>query len=306
MSSDEFTERTTIVTGDTVGSQLSKAQNAPPSIVVIMGPVASIGKQYFLEKSEYLLGRSSECEIHIEDRSVSRQHAKIRVDVDGVYIEDLNSANKTYVGSTKLQPNLPFKLNNEDQIKVGSVLLKFYEKGNIQSYATQALLEKMRKDALTGAYTKGALLEKAPEAIKQAQQAGQALTMIVFDIDHFKKINDTYGHPGGDFVLKELAQIVFNNVIRQEDFFARFGGEEFVILLFQADLKVGFEVAERLRATVQKHVFKYQDKVIPVTVSLGVGQLGPADTGWDVFFNRVDQALYQSKQSGRNRVTLST
>jgi diguanylate cyclase (GGDEF)-like protein len=306
MSQDDFTEKTTIVSGETIGSQFQRAGDAPPSLVVLIGPTALIGRQFLLNKRELLIGRSSECDIQIDDRSVSRNHAKITVDPTGVILTDLNSANKTIVKETKLQPNLPYKLENNDQIKCGNVIFKFYEKGNLQAFANQALLEKALKDPLTGAYTKGALLERGPEVVRRSQSLNQPLTILVFDIDHFKKINDTHGHLGGDYVLKELGRLVLNNVIRSEDFFARYGGEEFVLVLLNTKAEVGAEVAERLRATIQSHIFNYNGVIIPVTVSVGVAERSPNDKGWDDLFNRADRALYQSKQSGRNRVTMAT
>jgi diguanylate cyclase (GGDEF)-like protein len=228
------------------------------------------------------------------------------VDSTGVILTDLNSANKTVVKETQLQPNLPFRLENNDQIKCGNVIFRFYEKGNLQAFANQALMEKALKDPLTGAYTKGALLERGPEVIRRSQSQNEPLTILVFDIDHFKKINDIHGHPSGDYVLKELGRLILNNVIRSEDFFARYGGEEFVLVLLNAKAEIGSEVAERLRATVQTHIFNYNGIIIPVTISVGVAERSVQDKSWDDLFSRADRALYQSKQSGRNRVTMAT
>jgi len=306
MNEDDFTEKTTIVSGDTIGSQVQRADSAPPSLVVLIGPTALIGRQFVLNKREFLIGRSSECDIHVDDRSVSRNHAKLSIDSTGVILTDLNSANKTLVKETRLQPNLPFKLENNDQIKCGNVIFKFYEKGNLQAYANQTLMEKAHKDGLTAAYTKSALLERGPEVIRRAQSQSEPLSVLVFDLDHFKKINDTNGHPGGDYVLRELGRLILNNVIRSEDFFARYGGEEFVLVLLNSNAEIGAEVAERLRSTVQSHIFNYNGTIIPVTISVGVAELSDQDKNWDDLFSRADRALYQSKQSGRNRVTMAS
>lgn len=305
MDHNDFTEKTTIVSGDTIGSQVQRADKAPPSLVVLIGPTVLIGRQFVLNKKEYTIGRSSECDIHIDDRSVSRNHAKINVDSSGVILTDLNSANKTLVKETQLQPNLPYKLENNDQIKCGNVIFKFYEKGNLQAFANQALMEKALKDSLTGAYSKGALLERGPEVIRLSQSQSEPLTILVFDIDHFKKTNDQYGHSAGDYVLKELGRLILNSVIRSEDFFARYGGEEFVLVLLNSKASIGAEVAERLRSTVESHIFNYNGVIIPVTISIGVAEKMDQDRDWQEFFDRADKALYQSKQSGRNRVTMS-
>lgn len=305
MSSDDFTEKTTIVTGDTIGSQFRKANSAPPSLVVLIGPTALIGKQFFLEKKEYIIGRTPECDIYVDDRSVSRNHLKIVVEPSGVVLMDLGSANKTVVKETQLQPNLPFQLQNNDQIKCGNVIFKYYEKGNFEAYANQAILEKSMKDALTGAYSKAALLDKGPEVMRRAQTQNESLTILVFDIDHFKSVNDKYGHPGGDYVLKELGRLIINKVVRSEDFFARYGGEEFVLILLNSDKVIGLEVAERLRANVQSHIFNFNGTLIPITISVGVAERQAGEPDWEHLFKRGDDALYKSKQSGRNRVTLA-
>lgn len=304
MSADELSEKTTIVSGETLGSQFRRADSAPPCLVVLIGPTALIGKQYFLEKRKYIIGRSAECEIQVDDRSVSRNHVKIEVQIDSIYISDLGSANKTYVRETQLQANLPFQLKNNDQIKCGNVIFKFLEKGNLEAYTNQTLMEKAMKDSLTGAYTKRALVERSNEVLKRSQSLNEPLTVLVFDIDHFKKVNDTYGHSGGDYVLKELGRLVLNKVIRSEDFFARYGGEEFILVLINSDIHVGSEVAERLRSSVESHTFNFNGSIIPVTISVGVAQRLPMEQTWDEFFERADAATYKSKQAGRNRVTV--
>jgi two-component system cell cycle response regulator len=170
----------------------------------------------------------------------------------------------------------------------------------------QALFEKANRDALTGAYSKGALLERAPEAMKRADTMNEPLSVIVFDIDFFKKINDGFGHPGGDHVLKELGKIVGTNLIRAADFFARYGGEEFVLILAATPVQTALDIAERIRLTIQNAQFNFEGKKIPVTISLGVAGKKATDVDWPTIFDRADKALYTSKQTGRNRVTLAS
>ncbi|MCK6599960.1 MAG: GGDEF domain-containing protein, partial [Bdellovibrionaceae bacterium] len=118
-----------------------------------------------------------------------------------------------------------------------------------------------------------------------------------------KKINDSYGHPCGDFVLKELAKVISTKLIRSNDFFARYGGEEFVLILSGTEPKISAEIAERIRMTIQNHEFVFENKRIPVTISLGVSSKLSSDTEWAALLERVDKALYTSKQTGRNKVT---
>lgn len=300
---DDELEKTRIVTSDTFKGRMRAADEAPPSFVVLMGPTGYVGKQFPITTPELLVGRSVDSHIFIDDPSVSRSHARVLVNGSEVSLMDLGSSNKTMVNSRELIPMKPVILANNDQIKAGNVIMKFLEKGNIEAVANRELNEKAQKDALTGAYSKGALLEKGPEAIKRSEILNEELSVLVFDLDFFKKINDTYGHAAGDYVLKELSRIISTKMIRGNDFFARYGGEEFVIILPGANIKTSIEVAERIRSTIEGTEFVHEGRKMPVTVSLGAGSRQPNETDWESFFNRVDEAAYKSKQLGRNRVS---
>lgn len=298
-------DKTSIISTETFKGKLKAADDAPPAVVVLVGPQGYVGKQWLITKSDMTIGRSVETELYISDASLSRSHAKFEVSGNDIFILDLGSTNKTIVNGMPLAPMTKRKLLNNDQIKTGNVIFKFLEKGNLESITNQHVFEKAQKDALTGAFSKGALLEKGPEAMKRAEVLTEPLSVITFDIDHFKKINDTYGHPGGDYVLRELGQLMQSKLVRSNDYFARYGGEEFVIILQATPVKTAQEVAERIRHTVEGHPFQFEGKVIKVTISIGVSTRLNQDT-WDKIYNRADQALYQSKQTGRNKVTVAS
>lgn len=297
-------DKTNVISTETFKGKLKAAGDAPPAVVVLVGPAGYIGKQWLITKSDMTIGRSVETELYISDASLSRSHAKFEVTNNDVFILDLGSTNKTIVNGVALTPMAKKKLMNNDQIKTGNVIFKFLEKGNLESISNQQVFEKASKDALTGAFSKGALLEKGPESVKRADVLTEPLSVITFDIDHFKKINDNFGHPGGDYVLKELGQLIQSKLVRSNDYFARFGGEEFVIILQATPIKTAHEVAERIRQTVEMHLFSFEGKSIRVTISIGVSTKVLTDT-WEKMYNRADQALYQSKQSGRNKVTVA-
>ncbi|MBL7545175.1 MAG: GGDEF domain-containing protein [Bdellovibrionaceae bacterium] len=300
---DDSNEKTMVASDTTLKKELLRSDSAPPMLVVLMGPPGYQGKQWALTDA-FVIGRAIESNVFIDDKSLSRSHARIDIKKDKVYVVDLGSTNKTIVNGQILPPMVLCELKNNDQVKTGNVIFKFLETGNIEVLTTQMLFEKANRDALTGAYSKGALLEKGPEAIKRSEVLNEPLSVIVFDIDFFKKINDSHGHPCGDFVLKDLARVVSTKLIRSNDFFARYGGEEFVLILSGTPDKVAAEIAERIRTTVQNHEFKFEGKVIPVTVSVGVTSKQANDTQWQFIFDRVDKALYTSKQTGRNKVTI--
>jgi diguanylate cyclase (GGDEF)-like protein len=196
-------------------------------------------------------------------------------------------------------------LRNNDQVKTGNVIFKFLERGNIESMTAAQTFDRVQTDALTGVNNKGALINHAPGAFKKAEMLGVPLSVLTFDIDHFKKVNDTYGHPAGDYVLREITKVVKSRLIRENDFFARSGGEEFVLILLGSNQTQAAEVASRIRQTIQNHVFQFEGQRIPVTISLGVASKTSADKDWNGIFERADKALYQSKNQGRNRVTVS-
>lgn len=295
----------TVFSTDTFQGKIQSAENAPPSLVALIGPPGYTGKQWALTQPETIVGRSVECSIFIDDRSLSRNHCRFMLMGPDVSVVDMGSTNKTIVNGMTLPPLTPHKLKNNDQVKTGNVVFKFLERGSLEAMSTQEVQERVAKDALTGAYTKAELLQRAPELVKRAETLGDPLSLVVFDIDFFKKINDTYGHPGGDYVLRELGRVVGTKLVRSQDYFARFGGEEFVILLLGSNSRQAWDVAERIRLTVQGHNFVYEGTQVPVTVSLGVAERYQTEKTWEALFDRADKALYHSKKTGRNKVTLA-
>lgn len=296
-------EKTTVVKGDTFRNRIEDAAKAPPCLIMLEGPAGYVGKQWQIDKPDLIIGRSMTSAIFIDDRSVSRSHAKLNANGSEVFILDLESSNRTVVNDEALPPLVPVKLNNNDQVKTGNVLFKYLERGSIEAHAMEQLQSKSEKDPLTGIFNKGALNIKGAESFKRAKLLKVPLSIAVFDIDYFKKCNDTYGHDAGDFVLRELASVIGTKLIRTDDFFARYGGEEFVVLLFGSSLPQAIEIGERLRSTVENHQFNYQGTRIPVTISVGVSTKENDMTVWEEMFKKADTALYTSKRNGRNRVT---
>lgn len=303
--SEDISEKTSMITSDTFSGKLKAVNESPPALVVLIGPAGYVGKQWVLTPGDVVIGRAVDCQIYIDDKSVSRTHARFNLASGEVSVIDLGSSNHTIVNGQKLTAMNPFRLKNNDQIQTGNVIFKYLEKGNIEAVTNKELNEKASKDVLTGAFTKGALIERGPEVVKRAEVLDEPLSVLMFDLDHFKKVNDTFGHAAGDYVLRELGRVVGSKVLRANDFFARYGGEEFIILLSGSSLQSAMEVAERLRTTIESAVFKYESTIIPVTISIGVAVRKSAESEWAVLLNRADEALYASKKAGRNRVTLA-
>jgi len=296
-------EKTSIVQGGTFNRRLKQATKVPPSLVLLMGPAGYVGRQWSIDSSDIIVGRSMTSSIFVDDRSVSKSHAKLTVSFGECAIIDLDSTNKTVVNGTAIPPFVPKKLTSNDQVKIGNVLFKFLEEGSVEAAAHQNIQEKSERDSLTKIWNKGALLLKGPEFFKRAKLLDVPLSLLVFDLDFFKKVNDKYGHPAGDYVLTEVAGVIQSKLIRGDDYFARFGGEEFVILLFGSSIAQAEEIGERIRTTIEKHSFHFDNQDLAVTISVGIAAQEKGMTTFDELFARADSALYASKNSGRNRVT---
>lgn len=301
---DSSLDKTSVVPSDTFKVRLAQAGEAPPCLVLLVGPANMIGRQWPLQSQNMILGRADTANVHIDDKSISKSHAKFFISGGEVSIMDLESTNKTVVNGKMIPSLQPILLSNNDQIKVGNVIFKFLEKGNIETVSVAETFGRGMIDALTGISNKGAFENNANEGFRKSDLLGAPFCLITFDIDHFKQVNDNFGHQAGDFVLVELVNLVKDTQIRGNDFFARTGGEEFTLLLLGSKENEARDVAERIRQKIQSHTFNYQGRIIPVTVSLGVSSKVETDRAWQEVFERADKALYASKHGGRNRVTV--
>jgi diguanylate cyclase len=161
-----------------------------------------------------------------------------------------------------------------------------------------------RTDVLTGLFNRRAFFEMGRMNLKNAQRYGHPLSLVMLDIDHFKKINDTYGHSAGDEVLKALANIL-SQQIRESDVSGRLGGEEFAIILQEANLMFAQELIGRLRKEVEQTCIHFEEREISVTASFGVAQLDAEGDSFETLLERADYAMYQAKKDGRNRVVVN-
>ncbi len=258
-----------------------------------------MGARYPLSDSPMVLGRGNDCDIRINDHSVSRRHARIQPGADGYYAVDLQSTNGTFVNDI---PVSICKMKDGDYLRVGNCIYRFLAGGNVEAEYHEEIYRLTIIDALTDIHNKRYLLEFLDRELSRSARYNRPLALIMFDLDRFKTINDEMGHLGGDFTLRELSATVKAS-IRKEELFARYGGEEFVIVLPETTMESGVLVAERIRALVEKHPFQYEGKTIPVTVSVGVS----ATTGETALtphelIRQADEKLFAAKSAGRNRV----
>lgn len=302
MSGDE-----TIIASFNQGSTTQNTQNAVVSCLVQYNG-DQMGKRFSVEKNVSIAGRSPEATIFIDEPSVSRMHAKIFSSVGKVTIEDLGSSNGTFLNDDPVKKKSTIK--DGDMIRLGAIILKFFSSTNMENLIHDKIYRMVTVDAGTGVYNKRYLQNTLNSEFKVARTYNQDISVIYYDLDFFKKVNDTYGHEAGDIILKESAQLV-KNLIRKQDMLCRFGGEEFVIILPSTSEKVATELAERIRKSLESHIFKFPQQSASgksivshkQTISMGVAGINRKMKEAKHLLEIADKRLYQSKQTGRNKVT---
>jgi diguanylate cyclase (GGDEF)-like protein len=285
---------------DTLQIDLEAAKASDAVLIIIRG--SPQGKRFELKGESFVLGRDKGADIQIVDPNISRSHSRIlKVGAD-YFIEDAGSRNGTFVNDESVAERK--KLNKEDMIRLGSTVLKYLPAGELETLYHANLADKAYIDQLTDVYNRNYINEVLEVEFKRARALHTNFSIIVFDIDNFKKINDTYGHDCGDYVLRELGQTVKESGLRSRDYVGRFGGEEFVIILTSSHLQQAGEVAERVRKNIESHKFIYDNNLLKVTISLGVACIDKEHLASELY-RKADAALYQSKNAGKNKTSLA-
>jgi len=269
-------------------------------LIVLAG--SAVGEMYKIGHERTIIGRGGKAQIRLIDDGISREHAEIVIDGGEVILRDLGSTNGTFCNGVKVEAR---PLADGDKILVGSTtILKFTYHDNLDEVFQRQMYESSLRDGLTRAFNKKYFTDRLESEFTFALRHNSPLALVMFDIDHFKKVNDTYGHPAGDAILTDLSALMMIS-LRTEDIFARYGGEEFAVICRGSDLAQAQVIGERLRRAAEGRKFTFQDKVIPVTISIGVAALpDPNIKDAAAFVVAADGALYRSKQGGRNRVSL--
>ncbi len=259
----------------------------------------SVGQMFLLSKTETILGRAQECDVFLDDEGVSRHHAKVVRSGDTLVLVDLGSTNGTYHNGERVQV-LTLRENDRIQIGTATVLqFRYQDEQDLQFF--ERLRSIQNHDALTKAYNRRAFDAELEKEAAYARRHNEALALIMFDLDHFKRINDTYGHQAGDMVLERVSECI-RGMMRKEEFFARYGGEEFAILVRNTDEEKVFLFSERIRRAVEKLEITHQGQRIPCTISVGIALLsGGASFSLESFIHQADSRLYEAKRKGRNR-----
>lgn len=268
-------------------------------VVIYTKEPAMLGKRFVLDRNPVTIGRGADSYIVLEGDSVSRRHAHLERRANAWFVVDDGSTNGTYVNEEQIIKEQ--LLNNSDRLKIGPTILKFLSGADAEAKYHEEIYRMTIVDGLTQIHNKRYLFEALEREVIRARRHERELSVVMFDIDFFKRVNDQYGHLAGDYVLRELARVVQSR-IRRDEVFARYGGEEFVIVLPETPLDGAAALAENLRARCEEHGFVFQGERMPVTISVGLALLNSQDkTATDVI-QRADEKLYEAKRGGRNRV----
>ena len=284
-------------TWKTVPKRPVSTSNQKACLIHIYPTGPGVGSRYPFGDYPLTVGRHDECDICLDDQSVSRRHATVEPEADGFCVVDLQSTNGTFVNDQPVSRKL---LEDGDYLRIGSWIFRYLAGGNIEADYHEEIYRLTIIDGLTGIHNKRYLLEFLERELARSARYHRPLGLILFDLDGFKGINDRLGHLGGDHTLRELA-IRVREVIRKEELVARYGGDEFAVVLPETSQEEATHMAERLRLLVEQPLFSYEDEPYPVTISLGVVSVqGDAALTPGELIRLADEKLYQAKHAGRN------
>jgi diguanylate cyclase (GGDEF)-like protein len=297
---DDWDEDTTATGMSPVESELARQPMRAACLTALTGNAT--GTVFKLPRGPAMVGRSQESEVRLLDDGVSRQHARVVQEGRDVWLEDLDSRNGTFLNSEKISKRV--KLGDGDKVQVGrATVLRFAYHDALDDSFHESLLSSALRDPLTKLFNKRYLMDRLDSELKFARRHETALSLLMLDIDHFKVLNDTFGHMAGDAVLANLASVLAH-AVRNEDVVARFGGEELAVILRAIPLDPAHQLGERLRRLIESCITHHQGKELRATTSVGVcGFPAMRVESVEGFVDAADKALYRAKHAGRNRVS---
>ncbi|MCA9197137.1 MAG: diguanylate cyclase [Planctomycetales bacterium] len=250
-----------------------------------------------LRDDAFTIGRDAACDLTLSDTAVSRRHAVIERKGQRYLISDRQSTNGTIVNDCRIECH---ELQAGDRIRIGKFIFKFLDDDCIESQYHETVYQMMTCDGLTGAFNKRFFVESLGREVERSRHHSRPLSLIMFDLDHFKTINDTHGHLAGDEVLQECTRRI-KSILHDDQLLARYGGEEFSVILGETGLDRAVELAEACRQVIEAAPFETCAGPVDVTISVGVASF-QGKTTYTELIETADTYLYQAKHAGRNQV----
>ncbi len=268
-------------------------------LVIIAG--TEVGRFFVLSQPEITIGRAPGSSIYLQDDGVSRHHALLRrAGTREFTLQDLGSTNGTFCNGVRVKTA---QLNDGDKLMIGSTtIFKFSFNDEVEKRFREHLFDTSVRDWLTKCFNKRYFADQLRREFANANRGtDRPLSLLMLDLDHFKQVNDTYGHTVGDTVLREVAAAV-QKLVPADTVCARFGGEEFVVLLPRCDRVSAYALAERIREIVAALHIEHEETLLSVTLSIGVATTRAGELQQpDDLVRKADELLYRAKAGGRNR-----
>ncbi len=284
-----------------------KASSCTILLTIIQGNDINFGKIFAFSCDVIRIGRDKSNTIVLDDRKVSKYHCEITMaqsmELVQFVITDLDSTNGTYINCEPVRQRI---LSSGDKITVGDTIFRFNYNDDVEEEYHSKLFNFAATDALTGLYNRRYVLNELESHFKIAKRNNRIFSIVVLDIDDFKVINDTHGHPAGDEYLKKIAFII-NSALREQDISGRLGGEEFLIILPETDIQGAFILANRIREQIEEMAVLFENNPIKATISAGVTDYSP-DTPPEksaTLLQLADKAMYAAKAAGKNQVKIA-
>jgi diguanylate cyclase (GGDEF)-like protein len=278
-----------------------------PALVFLSGDFLAVTIP--LEREEVIIGRALEADVRVNDKKVSRRHASITTARNGeseepsYILTDLESRNGIFLNGQRIGQEI---LQNGDKITIGEHILRFELLDEIDREYQRQIRRLLSHDDLTGLLSSRSFFSELRREASRSDAEKRPFCVLMMDVDHFKNVNDTYGHLTGSKTLEEIG-LCITQILRSGDVASRFGGEEFAAFLMDAELAQGIVAAERIRTTIEEHEFSVIRQGKPteshhITISIGVASF-PDDSSDPIeLVEMADSALYRAKREGRNRV----
>jgi two-component system cell cycle response regulator len=285
------------ITTRKITSSVQAVGKKVPTLVILHG--RGVGNRFILNKPSTTVGRIPDNDIEINDPLVSRKHSRIVQEApDKFVLIDLGSTNGTYLNDGRIEEA---GLTDGDKVKIGETVLRFSFQDEVDIRYMDEIMALIHLDNLTGLLRKRTFDYELDKVLFNYRERGEPVSVTMMDLDHFKDVNDTYGHTTGSYIISRVGEII-RNILAESGVGGRFGGEEFVAFFPGLDREQAWVVCNKLRRELEGTTFHYEGISITITISMGISEYPRDGDDPKTLVKKADQALYQAKGKGRNCV----